>query len=86
MPTFDIVSEIDLVEVKNAVDNASRELSTRFDFRGVDASFSYADGIVTLKCEDKIFCLYLSGSSFFFIFLNSKYINNNGYNKLLIIL
>ncbi|MGJ8682863.1 YajQ family cyclic di-GMP-binding protein [Paraglaciecola sp.] len=51
MPSLDIVSEIDLVEVKNAVDNASRELTTRFDFRGVEASFSYADEIVTLKAE-----------------------------------
>ncbi|MFB9217412.1 YajQ family cyclic di-GMP-binding protein [Vibrio sinaloensis] len=39
MPSFDIVSEIDTVELRNAVDNASRELSTRFDFRGVQASF-----------------------------------------------
>ena len=39
MPSFDIVSEIDTVELRNAVDNASRELTTRFDFRGVEASF-----------------------------------------------
>jgi uncharacterized protein YajQ (UPF0234 family) len=51
MPSLDIVSEIDLVEVKNAVDNATRELSTRFDFKGVDASFTYADETVTLKAE-----------------------------------
>ncbi|MEP0355543.1 YajQ family cyclic di-GMP-binding protein [Paraglaciecola sp.] len=51
MPSLDIVSEIDLVEVKNAVDNASRELSTRFDFRGVEASFEYTNETVTLKAE-----------------------------------
>ena len=51
MPSLDIVSEIDLVEVKNAVDNASRELSTRFDFRGVEASFDYSNECVTLKAE-----------------------------------
>lgn len=51
MPSLDIVSEIDLVEVKNAVDNASRELSTRFDFRGVEASFEYTNEVVTLKAE-----------------------------------
>lgn len=51
MPSLDIVSEIDLVELKNAVDNATRELSTRFDFRGVDASIAYADEVVTLKAE-----------------------------------
>lgn len=39
MPSFDIVSEIDMQEVRNAVDNANREISTRFDFRGVQASF-----------------------------------------------
>lgn len=51
MPSFDIVSEIDMVEVKNAVDNANRELSTRFDFRGVDASFEFKDDAVMLKAE-----------------------------------
>lgn len=51
MPSFDIVSEIDLVEVKNAVDNANRELSTRFDFRGVEASFELKECTVTLTAE-----------------------------------
>ncbi|WP_100644146.1 YajQ family cyclic di-GMP-binding protein [Alteromonas facilis] len=47
MPSFDIVSEIDMVDVKNATDNANRELSTRFDFRGVEASFeSIEDGVL----------------------------------------
>ncbi|WP_034912770.1 MULTISPECIES: YajQ family cyclic di-GMP-binding protein [Erwinia] len=39
MPSFDIVSEIDMQEVRNAVENANRELATRFDFRNVTASF-----------------------------------------------
>ncbi len=39
MPSFDIVSEIDMQEVRNAVENANRELSTRWDFRNVPASF-----------------------------------------------
>ncbi len=51
MPSFDIVSEIDLVEVRNATENATRELGTRFDFRGVNASFEFDDGIVTLTTE-----------------------------------
>lgn len=51
MPSFDIVSEIDKVEVANAVENAKRELATRFDFRGVEASFEYNDGIVKVKAE-----------------------------------
>ena len=40
MPSFDIVSEIEMSEVQNAVDNANREISCRFDFKGVDASFT----------------------------------------------
>ena len=52
MPSFDIVSEIDKAELKNAVDNANRELSTRFDFRGVEASIELSgDETVTVKCE-----------------------------------
>ncbi|MRI33506.1 YajQ family cyclic di-GMP-binding protein [Endozoicomonas sp. OPT23] len=39
MPSFDIVSEVDMHELTNAVDQANRELTTRYDFRGVDASF-----------------------------------------------
>jgi cyclic-di-GMP-binding protein len=49
MPSFDIVSKLDAHEVSNAVDQSNRELTTRFDFRGADASFTLADSIVTLK-------------------------------------
>ncbi|MBV9659969.1 MAG: YajQ family cyclic di-GMP-binding protein [Acidimicrobiales bacterium] len=38
MPTFDIVSQVDMQEVRNAVDQSQRELSTRFDFKGTDSS------------------------------------------------
>ncbi|RUO27514.1 YajQ family cyclic di-GMP-binding protein [Aliidiomarina sanyensis] len=51
MPSFDIVSEIDKVELRHAVDNANRELSTRFDFRGVESSIELSDLTVTLKTE-----------------------------------
>ncbi|MDN2661930.1 YajQ family cyclic di-GMP-binding protein [Psychromonas sp. 14N.309.X.WAT.B.A12] len=51
MPSFDIVSEIDLVEVKNAVDNTSRELGTRYDFRGVKASITLNKEVVKLEAE-----------------------------------
>jgi len=51
MPSFDIVSEIDLVEVKNAADNTSRELATRFDFRGVKASVTLNKEVVKLEAE-----------------------------------
>ncbi len=52
MPAFDIVSEVDNVELKNAVDNATRELATRFDFRGVDASFELKGENIKIKAED----------------------------------
>lgn len=51
MPSFDIVSEIDTVELRNAVDNANREISTRFDFRNVEATFTLNDETVKLSCE-----------------------------------
>jgi len=51
VPSFDIVSEINMEEVRNATENASRELSTRFDFRGIDASFEYKDKTVVMKAE-----------------------------------
>ncbi|MBX9586629.1 MAG: YajQ family cyclic di-GMP-binding protein [Gammaproteobacteria bacterium] len=41
MPSFDIVSKVDTQEVCNAVDQANREISTRFDFKGIDAKFAY---------------------------------------------
>ena len=53
MPSFDIVSEIDLQEVRNAVDQASRELSSRFDFRGVDASVLLEDEIILVSAPEE---------------------------------
>jgi len=49
MPSFDIVSEIDMQEVLNAVDNASRELKTRWDFRDIPASFELNEKNETIK-------------------------------------
>ena len=51
MPSFDIISEVDFVEIRNAVDNANRELETRFDFRGVDASFKLEKEVVKITTE-----------------------------------
>ncbi|KTD07949.1 YajQ family cyclic di-GMP-binding protein [Legionella jamestowniensis] len=51
MPSFDIVSEINKVELRHAVENAQREMGTRFDFRGVDSSIELNDLVVTLKAE-----------------------------------
>ncbi len=51
MPSMDIVSETNLEEVRNAVENANRELTNRFDFRGVEASFEWQKPKVALKAE-----------------------------------
>ena len=51
MPSFDVVSELDEHEVANALDQANRELSQRFDFRDADASFDYKDFVVTLQAK-----------------------------------
>ena len=44
MPSFDIVSEVDQVELRNAVDQANREVGNRYDFKGSDARVENADG------------------------------------------
>ncbi len=54
MPSFDVVSEVDAHEVTNAVDQANRELTTRFDFRGVEASFKQADNQVEMLADADI--------------------------------
>lgn len=56
MPSFDIVSEIDLQEVRNAVDQANREASTRFDFKGTGATIEIGDKELTLSAstEDRL--------------------------------
>ena len=51
MSSFDIVSEVEMTEAKSAVDNSNRELDTRFDFRGVEASFEFAKEIITMKAD-----------------------------------
>ena len=49
MPSFDIVSEIDMQEVRNAVENATRDLGTRWDFRNVPASFELNEKNQSIK-------------------------------------
>jgi hypothetical protein len=51
MPTFDVVSEVDMQEVTNAVDQANREVRTRFDFKGTDSRYSREGAAITLKSE-----------------------------------
>ena len=49
MPSFDVVSELDGHEVANAVDQANREVATRFDFKGTGAKFEVSDFVVNLE-------------------------------------
>ncbi len=51
MPSFDVVSEADMHEVTNAVDQANREVSTRFDFKGTNAQFELNEAVITMKAE-----------------------------------
>ncbi|RMH92827.1 YajQ family cyclic di-GMP-binding protein [Lysobacter pythonis] len=53
MPAFDIVSEVDSHELTNAVDQANRELTTRFDFKGVDAGFALEDAVIALHAPSE---------------------------------
>ena len=52
MPSFDIVSEVNEVEVRNALDQANKEIGTRFDFKGSDARVEYKDKTLTLYADD----------------------------------
>ena len=49
MPTFDIVSEVDMQEVRNAVDQANREAATRFDFKNTDSAIELGDNELVLR-------------------------------------
>jgi uncharacterized protein YajQ (UPF0234 family) len=51
MPSFDIVSEVDTVEVRNAIDQASKEIGQRYDFKGTDARVEQADKLITLYAD-----------------------------------
>jgi hypothetical protein len=56
MPTFDVVSQVDMQEVKNAVDQASREVTTRFDFKNTDSGIELSGNEVLLRSgtEDRL--------------------------------
>ncbi|MGN6091632.1 YajQ family cyclic di-GMP-binding protein [Luteibacter jiangsuensis] len=53
MPSFDIVSEVDTHELTNAVDQANREVSTRFDLRGTSAKYELDDNVITQKADNE---------------------------------
>jgi len=52
MPSFDVVSEVDLHEISNAVDQANREVGNRFDFKGSDARVEQADHVLTIHGDN----------------------------------
>jgi uncharacterized protein YajQ (UPF0234 family) len=51
MPSFDVVSEVDLHDFTNAIDQAGRIIDTRFDFKGIDAKFDRSELAVTIIAE-----------------------------------
>ena len=51
MPSFDIVSEVDMHEMTNAVDQAAREIGNRFDFKGVDTELNLKDDVLAVSAE-----------------------------------
>jgi len=53
MPTFDVVSQVDLQEVRNAVDQAGREVATRFDFKNTSSSVELKDKAIELHTESE---------------------------------
>ena len=53
MPSFDVVSEIDHHELKNALDQANREIGTRYDFKGSNARIEQAGNALTLEAESE---------------------------------
>ncbi len=53
MPSFDVVSEVDHHELKNGVDQANREVSTRFDFKGTGSKFDLTDESIVMHTESE---------------------------------
>lgn len=51
MPSFDVVSEVDQHELSNAIDQAHREISNRFDFKGTSARVEHSDGRIVLTAD-----------------------------------
>jgi len=56
MPSFDVISEVDRQELKNAVDQAQRELANRFDFKNTDSSIEQKEQVLTIRTssEDRL--------------------------------
>ena len=54
MPSFDVVSEVDMAEIKNAVGNATREIGTRYDFKGSLAAVEAIEGGLKVVADDEL--------------------------------
>jgi uncharacterized protein YajQ (UPF0234 family) len=53
MPTFDVVSEVDRQELRNAIDQAQREIATRYDFKNTESSIEQSELILTLRTQSE---------------------------------
>ena len=53
MPSFDVVSEVNLGEIRNGVNQATREVNTRFDFKGKNASLEFEESQITMRAPDE---------------------------------
>jgi uncharacterized protein YajQ (UPF0234 family) len=54
LPSFDIVSRVDLAEVDNAIAGINREIATRFDFKGSKCAIEHNEGVLTLRADDEL--------------------------------
>ncbi len=54
MPSFDIVSEVNLTEAENAIANVMREIGTRYDFKGSKSTVEIKEGVVTINADDDL--------------------------------
>jgi hypothetical protein len=54
MPSFDIVSKLDMQEVENAIFNASKEITQRYDFKGSNTNISRSENILSVETEDEL--------------------------------
>jgi len=54
MPSFDIVSEVDLAEVDNAIQNMTREITVRYDFKGSKSTVEHSDGAIKIFADDDL--------------------------------
>ncbi len=52
MPSFDVVSEVDVAEAENAIQNVMREIGTRYDFKGSKSTVDMKDGVITIHADD----------------------------------